>query len=593
MGSRLIDTALHILILLLIGVVAIGSRLFSVLRYESIIHEFDPWFNYRATIQLVREGFFAFLDWFDETAWYPLGRVVGGTIFPGLMMTAALIEWLLRNVLLIPVDLRHICVFMAPAFSAITALATYGLTRVASEDIRQGAVGGLFAAMFVAIAPGYISRSVAGSYDNEAIAIPLLMATFYLWLTSLRSGSSLSALLCGLSYIYMVSAWGGYVFIINLIPLHVFVLLCMGRYTSRLYTAYSTFYVIGTMGSMLIPFVGVNPSRTSDHMAALGTFGLLQIVGLLASVRPHFKPDTFKALLGWLMVGLSALAFLGLFIFQDMIAPWTGRFYALWDTDFAKTHLPIVASVSEHQPTTWTSFFFDLHVLVILFPAGLYLLFRYPTVSEPGVFLILYALTGTYFAGVMVRLMLTLTPLVCILAGLAMSKLFHQYLYLGHQTEELSESIEKSSQGAHLPSFSSFEDLSRKTQFSLVPTVPLGPMMPTPFQASNKLTFLNRFILVSVMLFILFQFVRHCTWVTSTAYSSPSVVLSSYDQNGDPLIIDDFREAYSWIRHHAAPESKILSWWDYGYQIAGFCHTPEHPIITITVRIWLYFCYFL
>lgn len=32
-----------------------------------------------------------------------------------------------------------------------------------------------------------------------------------------------------------VSAWGGYVFIINLIPLHVFVLLLMQRYSKRVY----------------------------------------------------------------------------------------------------------------------------------------------------------------------------------------------------------------------------------------------------------------------------------------------------------------------------------------------------------------------
>lgn len=28
---------------------------FSVLRYESVIHEFDPYFNYRSTIKLVTE----------------------------------------------------------------------------------------------------------------------------------------------------------------------------------------------------------------------------------------------------------------------------------------------------------------------------------------------------------------------------------------------------------------------------------------------------------------------------------------------------------------------------------------------------------
>lgn len=41
---------------------------------------------------------------------------------------------------------------------------------------------------------------------------------------------------------------------------------------------------------------------------------------------------------------------------------------------------------------------------------------------------ILYAVTAVYFAGVMVRLMLTLTPVVCILAGIAFSNIFDKYL---------------------------------------------------------------------------------------------------------------------------------------------------------------------
>lgn len=33
------------------------------------------------------------------------------------------------------------------------------------------------------------------------------------------------------------------------------------------------------------------------------------------------------------------------------IAPWTGRFYSLLDPSYAKNNIPIIASVSEHQPT--------------------------------------------------------------------------------------------------------------------------------------------------------------------------------------------------------------------------------------------------
>ena len=81
------------------------------------------------------------------------------------------------------------------------------------------------------------------------------------------------------------------------------------------------------------------------------------------------------ARLFWLLIGLVVALGVGGVIFltaAGVIAPWSGRFYSLWDTGYARIHIPIISSVSEHQPTTWTSFFFDLHVLVAIFPAGLW-----------------------------------------------------------------------------------------------------------------------------------------------------------------------------------------------------------------------------
>lgn len=53
-----------------------------------------------------------------------------------------------------------------------------------------------------------------------------------------------------------VSSWGGYVFLINLIPLHVLVLMLTGRFSHRIYIAYCTVYCLGTILSMQISFVG-------------------------------------------------------------------------------------------------------------------------------------------------------------------------------------------------------------------------------------------------------------------------------------------------------------------------------------------------
>ena len=197
--------------------------------------------------------------------WHPLGRVTGGTLYPGLMVTSGIIYHLLR-LLSLPVDIRNICVLLAPACSGLTAFASYLLT----SEMSLSPSAGLLAAVFMGIAPGYISRSVAGSYDNEAIAIFLLVFTFYLWIKSVKNGSAMWGALTALFYGYMVSAWGGYVFITNLLPLHAFVLILMGRYSPRLYVSYSTWFALGTLASMQIPFVGFLPIRSSEHMSALG-----------------------------------------------------------------------------------------------------------------------------------------------------------------------------------------------------------------------------------------------------------------------------------------------------------------------------------
>lgn len=37
-------------------------------------------------------------------------------------------------------------------------------------------------------------------------------------------------------------------------------------------------------------------------------------------------------------------------------------------------------------------------------------------------------------------------------------------------------------------------------------------------------------------------------------------------------ILDDFREAYYWLRQNTDEQARVMSWWDYGYQIAGMAN---------------------
>lgn len=84
----------------------------------------------------------------------------------------------------------------------------------------------------------------------------------------------------------------------------------------------------------------------------------------------------------------------------------------------------------------------------------------------------------------------------------------------------------------------------------------------------------TRALVVFNALGMLLFFVLHCTYVTSSAYSSPSVVLASQNPDGSQHIIDDFREAYYWLRQNTPQDAVVMSWWDYGYQIAGMADRP-------------------
>merc|ERR1712216_587368 len=108
----------------------------------------------------------------------------------------------------------------------------------------------------------------------------------------------------------------------------------------------------------------------------------------------------------------------------------------------------MIASVSEHQTTTWASYFFDLHLLAFLIPAGLYFCLKRRSSQEsvllerlgvsarshghgmtiPRLFLILYTSSSLYFAGVMVKNVFLLAPAACITGALAVSHLLSYYM---------------------------------------------------------------------------------------------------------------------------------------------------------------------
>ncbi|KAJ7532116.1 hypothetical protein O6H91_14G073000 [Diphasiastrum complanatum] len=591
-------SVLAVLILLLIGILAFSIRLFSVIKYESVIHEFDPYFNYRVTQFLTKSGIYEFWNWFDDRTWYPLGRVIGGTVYPGLTLTAGTMWWI-ANALNIPLSVETVCVFTAPVFSAYAAWATYFLTK----EIK-GTGAGLTAAALIAMVPSYISRSVAGSYDNEAVAIFALILTFYLYVKTLNTGSLFYATLNALAYFYMVCSWGGYTFIINLIPMHVLLCIMTGRFSSRLYIAYAPLVILGTILAALVPVVGFNAVMTSEHFASFLVFVILHVTALVHYIKRILTPKTYRmALTMVLTIGtVGALTLVAILVALVAASPtkgWSGRSLSLLDPTYASKYIPIIASVSEHQPPTWPSYFMDINILAFLVPAGIIACFS--PLSDSSSFAVLYMVTSVYFSGVMVRLMLVLAPAACILAGIALSEAFGTLTYsIKYQqiptlsNEPVSEEKTTALKSAIDSSFKSVvpkDSIKEKTKVEGDEKV----KEPVKEKTSKRIRKKEKEIAekhvekqverkplvlpleasaVGIVLLILLGsfYVIHCVWAAAEAYSAPSIVLSSQMSDGSVHVFDDFREAYAWLRHNTDENDKVASWWDYGYQTTAMAN---------------------
>jgi len=132
----------------------------------------------------------------------------------------------------------------------------------------------------------------------------------------------------------------------------------------------------------------------------------------------------------------------------------------------------------------------------------------------------------------MVRLMLVLAPVMCVLSGIGISSILTTYM----RNLDVNQVKKNASGTSSNPSSSRARRTDDSSSYPRKNEIALG--------------------VVCMMTFFLMTYVFHCTWVTSEAYSSPSIVLSARSGDGSKYIFDDFREAYWWLRYNTAEVSR-------------------------------------
>jgi dolichyl-diphosphooligosaccharide--protein glycosyltransferase len=366
----------------------------------------------------VEHGYAQFFAWYDDQSWYPLGRPIGTTIYPGLQLTAAALYWAATQIQgpFAGVTLNGVCVFIPAIFGVLTT----AFTSLLAFEVTGDGAAACAAGAVMAVIPSHLMRSVAGGFDNESIAVCAIAATFYLWCRSVRTPASWPwGVAAAVSYVYMVCAWGGYTFVVNLVGLHagwlalstvdvsgVLVTQSLAAFTmadpTSLHRSYSLFYGLGTLGAVQVPVVGWAPLKSLEQLAPLAVFLGLQLLQLNWVWRQR-QPGSMggKAVAGHkqlavllqLAAGGAAVGGGALYLASQTgyLGPLSARVRGLF-VRHTRTGNPLVDSVAEHQSTRPQMYWGYFHATCYAGPLGLALTAVRAASGKPAAsFMLLYA----------------------------------------------------------------------------------------------------------------------------------------------------------------------------------------------------------
>ena len=249
----------------------------------------------------------------------------------------------------------------------------------------------------------------------------------------------------------------------------------------------------------------------------MGAIGLLVVYEVIKTKLPESQARI--AALGLVVLALAAFIILPYFGIGN---PITGK--------FAKVLNPfedagaLYSSVGENKVSSWSVFFADFGITIMLAVLGAYFILKEG--GDSRYYMLLFFLTSVYFTGTVVRLTLILAFPASLLAGYAIVKLLEPFRAVFMRKENA-------------------RSRNRKAQAVAV---------------SKGLS----------LIFILLLFaslVPHAFDATSSAASPGPLVQSSVPVLFNGKYANDWIKTLSWLNANTTPGSIICSWWDYGYWI--------------------------
>jgi len=496
------------------------------------LNEFDPYYQFTLTNRMVQNGLFSpYLEnngkgWVNYQQWYPGGLNMGRSL-PALPMTAAIlysiISWLGVNI-----DLMSFAALFPAIMGALSCLMIYFV----GKDMGGKAIG-LFAALFLALAPSFLQRTALGFFDTEVLGILGLLVFIFLFLRAIDETKSLRSSLfysagSGAALAYFVAAWGAAYYLLGLAVLFVFILILLKRYSQRLLFSYSITFGLGLFIATKVPVISMDYIISGAVLPVAGVFILLCLSEILRhNLSARTKVWITGASLATIVAGFVALWQLG---YMKGIA---GKFITVLDP-FIRSTAPLIESVAEHRISAWGNIYFDLGFGILFFLVGLYFTLRNPT--NRNIFLLTFGATALYFAASMVRLLVIFAPAFSLLAAMGILGILKPFYTLLREAPQIA--------------IKSKRRIARVSkEYSGIAVFLVFMLLVTNLAYSPQNGGMPR--------------------VYGQAYSPITISAASLPLGSSlPSQAEEWFNMLSWTQNNLQSTTIVCSWWDYGYWLS-------------------------
>ena len=514
-------TVLEASILGMALVLAVVFRVIRV-RWGAYLDAFDPLFQYRVTEYVVKNGYAAWFTWNDTLSWYPMGRDIYLSSYPGVPFSAAFVYNLLQA-LGFNVSVYNVCLYFPVLMSVVTCVTVYFL----GKDLGGSSVG-LFSAFFLAVSEAFISRTALGFFDTENIGIFGMAATALFFLRSIEEEKPTTerlayAVAAGLIMGYTFASWGAARYIVGLLALFMIATILTNIFERRYIISYAITMGIGFAFAFFVPKLGSKYLQSVENMAVVLLIGFMVAYDFVRN-----RLERRKALLA--MGGLLILLLVGVFALESLgvIRPLKGKFLRVV-SPWGALQSPLYESVAEHKRATWSSIFGSFGLTFALGMLGAYFALADP--DEKELYGVLFFVSSVYFAGVMSRLSLILSTPAALMAAYGLKGLITPFMDLSKLREDTRR----------------------------------GRRVRTVFGVSRELA-----VVFSVFIFVA---ALPTFWGTAeSSYSPASVASSQVPAKIQGSYPQDWLQALSWLRDNTPEDAIVVSWWDQGYWIEAIAN---------------------